>query len=62
MTDLLGVPRNLDKDIYGQVIPVFRYILDTLLFEIRIPEEKVTLIRQLVSQMLARRATTLRKV
>ena len=45
VTDLLGVPRNEEKDAVGQVVPVFGYIIDTNLFELRIPPKKVINIR-----------------
>ena len=42
------VPRNDEKDAIGQTVVVMGYILDTLLFEIRIPEEKLEAIRKLL--------------
>jgi hypothetical protein len=62
ITNLLGVPRNNDKDAIGQVVTVFGYELDTLLFEMRIPLEKLLAITQLINNALQKRAMTLLEV
>lgn len=59
LTDLLGVPRNDEKDAMGQTIVVMGYILDTLLFEMRIPKEKLEVIRKLLINALYRRSLRL---
>ena len=43
----------------GQTIVVMGYILDTLLFEMRIPEEKLEVIRKLLINALYRRSLRL---
>lgn len=62
LTDLLGVPRNDSKDAVGQVVPVFGYIIDSLLFEMRIPQGKLETILQLVDLHLSKRGATLHEI
>jgi hypothetical protein len=62
LTDLLGIPRNDTKDEYGQRISVLRYLLDTNTFEMLIPDEKITKIRNTIDDALKNQAMTLREV
>jgi hypothetical protein len=59
LTDLLGVPRNNKKDVIGQTVIVIGYTLDILLFELRILEEKLNIIRSLLINVLRRRSLRL---
>ena len=52
LTDLLDIPRNDAKDEYGQRISVLRYFLDTNTFEMSIPDEKITKIRNAIDNAL----------
>jgi hypothetical protein len=52
LTDLLGIPRNNAKDECGQRVSVLRYLLNTKTFEISIPDEKITKIRNTIDDAL----------
>jgi hypothetical protein len=62
VTGLLGAPQNNDKDEVGQVVLVLGYTFDTLLFEMRIPQDKLNHICTLVAKTLSRRSITLYNV
>jgi hypothetical protein len=62
VTTLFSVLHNNDKDVLGQVITVFGYELDTNLFEMRIPLDKLAAINQSVYNALNKRALTLLEV
>ena len=62
LTNLLRVPQNDEKDRLGQVEEVFGYKLDTLLFEIRIPQKKLKAIQDLIKTFQKRKSMTLHDV
>jgi hypothetical protein len=62
LTDLLGIPRNDEKDEYGQRTLVLGYLLDTNTFEILIPDEKIIKIRNAIDDALQKHVMTLREV
>ena len=62
LTDLLGIPRNDVKNEYGQKVSVLRYLLNTNTFEMSIPNDKITKIRNAIDNALRKQIITLQEV
>ena len=62
LTDLLDIPRNDEKDEYGQRTLVLGYLLDMNTFEMLIPDEKIIKIRNAIDDALQKHVMTLREV
>ena len=59
LTDLLGIPCNDVKNEYGQKVSVLRYLLNTNTFEMSIPNDKITKIRNAIDNALRKQIITL---
>jgi hypothetical protein len=59
VTDLLGLPRNDSKNECGMVVPVLGYEIDTRIFILRIPADKLAKAHSATSQFLLKNSISL---
>jgi hypothetical protein len=62
MTDILGVPRNDEKDVQGTCIIILGYEFDSVAQTARLPTEKLAKARQLATDASCKRSLTLNEV
>lgn len=62
LTDCLGVPRQETKDVHGKVVMVFGLEVDTNLFMVRVPADKLTCASQATSKALNQSSFTLKAI
>ena len=60
-TDCLGIPRQDAKDVEGTVVPVFGLEVDTNLFIVRVPADKVARAKEATSSALKQLSLTLKE-
>lgn len=62
LTDCLGVPRQDAKDVHGTVVIVFGLEVDTNLFIVRVPADKLARASQATSKALSQSSLTLKEI
>lgn len=62
LTDCLGVPRQEAKDVHGTVVMVFGLEVDTNLFIVRVPADKLARASEATSKALSQPSVTLKEI